>query len=523
MIFRFLAGAMADAAVHHAQGAVNPFRRKLVNRAGPRTKPVTYVAPQAFVEPEQAKPTRSRAAPSVVSRALKAATAGKDAVIRAVEQAQEPKQPTTEQQVQAVPKAAAPSVPLRHKELVASPTSATSREAAQSANSLSIEGQMDSRLGGSSRLIWLTGGSVIVFLAWASFAWVDEIVRADGEMISSSRPQIIQNLEGGILAELMVAEGDEVQPGDVLARLHGTEFQTNVDDLREQVAALEIRRLRLMAEMEGLFDVIVPGHLSQTYLEVVESERALLNARQLDYVSRTDGARAVLDEARKEKELLERLLERKIVSLIEVTRARKAFSDAQAKYNEIVSQAELERASAFSETLQELTSLRQTLKIGQDQLQRTTLVSPLRGIVNKLPITTIGGVVRPGEEIAQIIPLGDELLVEARVKPKDIANVRPGQSANVKLSAYDYTIYGTLPATVHFISADTFKDERKPDGDAHYKVSLKLDTRALTARQNAIVKRPGMQAQVELHTGEKTVLQYLMKPLYKSREALREP
>jgi adhesin transport system membrane fusion protein len=147
----------------------------------------------------------------------------------------------------------------------------------------------------------------------------------------------------------------------------------------------------------------------------------------------------------------------------------------------------------------------------------------MRGIVNNISISTIGGVVRPGEEIAQITPLGDELFVEAQVKPQDIANVIPGQTATIKFTAYDYTIYGSLDAEVQFISADTFKDERRADDDAHYKVTLRVNTDDLGERQQQIAIRPGLQATVELYTGEKTVLSYLTKPLYRSREALHEP
>jgi adhesin transport system membrane fusion protein len=213
------------------------------------------------------------------------------------------------------------------------------------------------------------------------------------------------------------------------------------------------------------------------------------------------------------------------VALIEVTRARKAHADSEKRYDEIVTQAELERAEAYSETLKELATLRQNLRASQDQLNRTVLLSPLRGVVNNLSVTTIGGVVRPGEEILEIIPLDEEMFVEARVEPRNIANIRRGQEATIKLTAYDYTIYGTLKGRVDFISADTFKDERArdPDGDPHYKVSLRVDMGALTPRQSGIEIRPGMQAEVELHTGEKTVLQYLLKPLYKSQQALREP
>ena len=386
-----------------------------------------------------------------------------------------------------------------------------------------IDAELNETMRGPSIIIWLVAATLAVFIGWAAFAWIDEIVRADGEVVSSSRPQIIQNLEGGILSEMLVSQGDTVQPGQVLATLYATRFQTAVDDLQEQIDALEVRRLRLEAEVAGAFDFDVAADLAARQPEMVASEQALLNARQSDYVSRTQGARNVLAQAAKERELLENLLERKIVSLIEVTRARKAHGDAEIKYNEIVTQAELERAGQYSDTLKEIATLRQNLKVAQDQLERTIIKSPMRGVVNNLSITTIGGVVRPGEEIFQIIPLDEELFVEALVRPEDIANIKRGQDATIKLSAYDYTIYGSLKGQVKFISADTFKDDRKPDGDPHYKVTLQVDLANLNDRQAYIEIRPGMQAQVELNTGEKTVLQYLLKPLYKSREAFREP
>ncbi|SDN63208.1 membrane fusion protein, adhesin transport system [Lutimaribacter pacificus] len=388
-----------------------------------------------------------------------------------------------------------------------------------------LAAQLHDRLKGASLIVWLCAASVLLFLVWAAFAWIDEIVRAEGEMISSSRPQIIQNLEGGILAELLVREGDVVQQGDVLARLHGTQFRSSVDEVGEQIRALDIRRLRLEAELAGQFDFQVPADLAQASPEIVASERALLKARQSDYVASRDGAQKVLDQTAAELALMENLLRKNVVALIEVTRARKAHADAQARHDEVVTQTELERAQDYSDTLKELATLRQTLKSGLDQLNRTVLKAPMRGIVNNLGITTIGGVVRPGEEILQIIPLDEELFVEARVKPENIANIRRGQAATIKLSAYDYTIFGTLRGQVDVISADTFKDERArdPDASAHYKVTLRVDMEHLTDRQAGVEIRPGMQASVELHTGQKTVLQYLLKPLYKSREALREP
>jgi adhesin transport system membrane fusion protein len=388
-----------------------------------------------------------------------------------------------------------------------------------------MDDHMEKQMRGPSMVVWLSAGAVVVFVIWAFFAWVDEIVRAEGSMISSSRPQIIQNLEGGILAELAVGEGDIVAAGDILARLHNTQFQSSVDDLQDQISAFEIRRLRLEAEIDGDYTFDVPSEWSNRTPDMLVSEAALLQARQSDYVSSVDGAKRVLVEAQRERDLMNGLLKNKIVSLIEATRARKAFADARIKYDSVVTSTELDRAQEYSDVLRELSTLRQNLKASTDQLDRTLLRSPMRGIVNNLSVTTIGGVVRPGEEILQIIPLDEELFVEARVKPEDIAGVRRGQAATVKLSAYDYTIYGTLKGEVKLISADTFKDDRArdPDGDPHYKVTLAVDTEHLTARQSELEIRPGMQASVELHTGSKTVLQYLLKPLYKSKEAFREP
>jgi len=386
-----------------------------------------------------------------------------------------------------------------------------------------IEYEMDDEIKGSSLIIKLVGAVVIIFIIWAKFAWIDEIVRANGEVISSARPQIIQNLEGGILAEMMVHEGDTVEKGQILARLRGTHFETSAEDLGERIIAAEVRRLRIEAEMSGEAVFDIRADIESHSPEVVSSERGLLMARQADYNSKVNGAMTVMAETERELNSMEDLFKREIVSMFELTEARKAHSDATNRYNEIITGAELIRAKDYSETLAELASLKQEYRLAQDQLSRTVITSPMRGVVNNLSVTTIGGVVRPGEEIFQIIPLDDELFVEARVKPEDIANVVKGQVATIKLSAYDYTIYGTLAGEVEFISADTFKDERRADSLPHYRVSVKVDLSNLTDRQRTIEIRPGMQAAVELHTGEKTVLQYLTKPLYRSREALREP
>ncbi len=384
--------------------------------------------------------------------------------------------------------------------------------------------EFESRSRRPSAVVWAIGAALAVFLGWAAFAWVDEIVRAQGTVVSSSRPQIIQNLEGGILAELNVAEGDIVAPGDVLGRLQGTQYRSAVDDYSDQIAGLEIRKLRIEAEMRGEDHFAVPEALAARVPETVASEATLLKARAEDFAARKAGAQAVAEQAQSELDIMERMYAQDVTPLIEVTRARKAARDAENRLSDTVTQTELERAKEYADTQAELTSLTQKLKIAQDQLARTALVAPMKGVVNKIAISTIGGVVRPGEEILQIIPLDEELYVDAKVKPRDIAAVRQGQTATIKLSAYDYTIWGSLKGEVTFVSADTFTDEhsRAADGDPHYIVTLKVDLDRLTDRQKGLEIRPGMQADVELETGGKTILTYLLKPLYKSNEALRE-
>ena len=384
--------------------------------------------------------------------------------------------------------------------------------------------EFEGRAGRPSAVIWVIGLSFALFVLWAAFAWVDEIVRAQGTVVSSSRPQIIQNLEGGILAQLNVSEGDTVEPGQMLGRLQGTQYQTAVDDLSDQSAALETRKLRIGAEMRGEAKFFVPEELAARVPDIVASEATLLRARQEDFEARRAGAKAVLEQAAKELDIMERMYAQDVAPLIDVTRARKANQDAENRLSDTITQTDLDRAKEYAETLKELSSVRQNLKISQDQLERTVLMAPMHGVVNKIAISTIGGVVRPGEEILEIIPLDEELFIDAKVKPRDIASVRQGQEATVKLSAYDYTIWGSLKGEVTFVSADTFIDERSraADGDPHYIVTLKVDMAKLTDRQKAMEIRPGMQAEVELQTGGKTILTYLTKPLYKSQEAFRE-
>lgn len=192
---------------------------------------------------------------------------------------------------------------------------------------LNYENELVGRSRGPSVMIWGIALTMAVFLLWAAFAWVDEIVRAPGQVVSSSRPQIIQNLEGGILTELNVAEGDIVEEGQTLARLYGTQYRATVDELDDEIAALDIRRLRLEAEMAGATDFTIPPELEQRVPAIAASERTLLRARLTEYQSRVSGAEAIAEQTGKELDLVEKMFKREIAPLIEVTRAQKAHSD----------------------------------------------------------------------------------------------------------------------------------------------------------------------------------------------------
>jgi len=208
---------------------------------------------------------------------------------------------------------------------------------------------------------------------------------------------------------------------------------------------------------------------------------------------------------------------------IDLLNAKVAAEDALAERNTLVSRFALERSDEISALVADLARLEAQISQSRDQLERSDLVSPVDGVVNKVLTTTLGGVIQPGEEIFEIIPRGDELLVEVRIQPKDIAFIRTGMRTNVKLTAYDYTVYGSLNGRIDQVSADTFEDPASVEQGPYYKVRVALEPDKLRDDQGVIELRPGMQAEAEVHVGEKTVMQYLITPLVKSQEALREP
>lgn len=372
-------------------------------------------------------------------------------------------------------------------------------------------------------MIWLLSLTIGLFLTWASFAEVDQIVRGPGKIVPTSNTQVIQNLEGGLLSELLVTEGQIVEQGEVLARLSDKRFRAAFEELESQVLALDIKLLRLRAEIDKLETFEVPAEFATRAPDVAESETRLFYARTQEYANARSSLTTTLNLHAREEEILQRSVSRRTAPEIDLVKARQAKQDIQTQLVALDNDYVLSRTEEFSTVLTELTQLRANVASRQDQLTRTVLTAPTRGIVNKVLITTIGGVAPPGEPILELTPLDDELRIEAEILPKDIAFIYPGMRSTIKLTAFDYTIYGSFEGEVLHVSADTFEKPNGRDSTPYYKVQIALDDTTLSANGNTIEVRPGMLADAELHVGKNTVIGYLVKPLFKASLAFREP
>lgn len=384
--------------------------------------------------------------------------------------------------------------------------------------------QPDSLSGRPGRImIWLVSFTVFMFVTWSSFASLDKIVRGPGTVVPISKTQVIQSLEGGILSELNVWEGKVVAKDEVLARLSDAQFKGSFKELESQVLALQIKLLRLDAEIGRQDSFVLNDGLLQRAPKVANSEIQYFNARQQEYRTKLESLESTLELQRHEVEMLVGLTEKRISPMIDLLNARQEANEARSNLAAHKSEYQLALSEEYSKTLTEFNQVRETLNIRKDQLRRTTLLAPVRGIVNKIIITTIGGVAPPGEPILELTPLDDELKVEARITPKDVAFIYPDMPATVKLSAYDYTVYGSFSGKVTHVSADTFEDQNSRDAEPYYKVLISVDKASLDNADKEIEIRPGMLADAELHVGDNTVLKYLLKPLFKTTEAFREP
>ena len=376
---------------------------------------------------------------------------------------------------------------------------------------------------GSSRLVWILSAFFVAFAVWAKNAPLDEIVRGAGVMVPSSNAQVVQSLEGGILNEINVREGDRVSAGQVLAKLNETRYRAEVGDFESQIRAIAARLARLEAELDRVESFQLPKVIAVADPLLAVSEEQLFQARMLQFHSELADAEEQLLLRSDKVQLMTRMVKQGAMPEIDLINEKLAESDARAGRDRILSEFQLQRSEEISTLVAEMSRLEAQVEQSRDQLARSRLVSPSDGIINTIYTTTIGGVVQPGEPIFEVTPLDDEMLVEVKIQPKDIAFVAKDMATTVKLSAYDYTIYGSLSGRIAQISADTFEDESSPDGQPYYKVLISVDDYAFPEHEEKVEIRPGMLADAEVHVGSKTVLQYLIKPLVKSSEALREP
>lgn len=368
--------------------------------------------------------------------------------------------------------------------------------------------------------LYVVGLCCAALLAWAHFAVLDEVTVGSGKVVPSSKVQVIQNMEGGILAELHVKEGDPVSVGQALLRIDDTRFISNYREGRARHLALQAANARLMAEARGGTPVFSLA-MQQEAPEVVKSEFLLFNTRRTELENSIANIQKSLNSAMQELEMNQPLLEKGAVSEVELLRLRRQVSELQGQIDERRNKFRSEAQSEYNKNRAELEVSHASSIAAQDRVTRTTVRAPIDGIVKRVMVTTTGGVIQPGEKIMEIVSMTDRLLVEAKIRPSDIAFVHPGQQAMVKVSAYDYSIYGGLKGSVEQISADAIDEERKDE--SYYKVLVRTERNALGTQEKPLPIIPGMTATVEVMTGHKSVLGYLLKPLLKVQEgALRE-
>jgi membrane fusion protein, adhesin transport system len=394
----------------------------------------------------------------------------------------------------------------------------------------------------SRMLLFALLALLVVGVVWAHFAVLDEVKRGAGRVIPSRQIQVVQSLEGGIVGAINVHEGDTVQQNQVLARIDDTKFASELGEIRERRNAMAARVVRLEAETQGLAAPAFPDELQKAAPAAVQAELSVFQTRQkklsddLDVLSQQE--RRLTDTLAllsREVDLTRKLYDQKIVPEIEWLRLARQASDMKGQLAEVKARKANATAAFRAQADEDLAKsrgdlavLEQNIKSAQDRVRRADLKSPVYGIVNKINVTTIGAVVQPGASLMEIVPLEDTLLVEGRIRPQDIAFIRPGQDAVVKISAYDSNVFGSLKGKVERISADTIADERPAERGAEknetfYRIMVRTETNHLGTVDHPLPIIPGMVATVEVLTGHKTVLDYLTKPARLLREeALRE-
>ena len=359
-------------------------------------------------------------------------------------------------------------------------------------------------------------------VCWAALTDVEEITLGEATVIPSTREQVIQSLEGGIISELYVREGAIVKAGQPLVRIDSTKAQSALLEGVSKALALKATAARLRAESQG-GALIFPADVKAVF-DLVKNETDTYRAKRRAVDESVVGLLRSKAFANSELQMIEPLAAKGLVAETEVLRLRRSINEVDLQITERQNKLRADSANELVKVESELAQTNEGLIARQDILRRTVLTAPLRGTVKNIRFNTVGGVVQPAQDILEIVPLEDQLLVEARIRPSDVAFLHPGLDAVVKISAYDYAIYGGLSAKVELISPDTLRDEQKrgqPD-NTFYRVLVRTDRAELGKGEKLFPIIPGMTAVVEIKTGEKSVLSYLVKPFNKAREALRE-
>lgn len=359
--------------------------------------------------------------------------------------------------------------------------------------------------------------AVATFVAWAAVLQIDEVARAAGEVITRNRVQVIQSVDGGVLDQLLVREGDQVQAGQVLARLKQTRFASSVDEIQIHLYALKAKVARLRAEVVGEATLTFADELILHAPATARVEQALFAQRRTGLSEELRTLQVAEDLARRELGLVQALVDAGNASGAERLRAERGVNDAQAKLinrrNRFLEEARLELSTVENEIAQN----EQMLIRRREEQADSVFTALVPGIVKNIRITTVGGVLGRGEELMQIVPIEDELLIEARVSPSDIASVQPGLAANLRFDPFDYTIYGAAQAEVTYVSADTLKEQSEHGTSVYYRAHIKpvgFPVRTTTGRVLKLV--PGMTVQVDIRTGRRSLMDVLLKPLRKT-------
>lgn len=371
-----------------------------------------------------------------------------------------------------------------------------------------------------SLFIWIICFGVLFLLMWAWLFKLEEVSTGTGKVIPSSKEQTIQSLEGGILTKLNVKEGEIVEKGQNLAQLDPTRFASNVGETKSLLLSSKATAARLNAEVNGTA-LVFPKEVLEVQ-SLVSEETALYHSRRSNLEESLAGLKKALVLVQQELAMTEPLVAKGAASDVEVLRLKRQATDLINQMNDIQNQYLVKSREELAKANTDVETQSQIVKGKSDTLKRAIFKSPVRGIVKEIDVMTIGGVISQNGKLMTIVPLDEKLLVEARISPRDIAFIRPGQEALVKITAYDYSIYGGLKGTVTVISPDTLRDEVKQD-QFYYRVYIRTDSDKLTNKNGKYFNiTPGMVATVDIKTGEKTILDYLIKPFNKAKEALRE-